>query len=73
MAEIVLKKVRDTSKLSIWRMEVYKEAGGNVRFVHVYLLELPRRARAAELLRTALLELGHSVILNFEEVESYEA
>lgn len=70
MAEIVLKKVRDTSKLSLWRMEVYKEAGGDARFVHVYLLELPKRARAVELLKTALSELGHDVNV---EVESYEA
>lgn len=70
MSKIVLRKLRDTSKLSLWRMEVYKEVGGNAHFVHVYLLELPRRARAVELLRTALTELGHQVDV---EVESYEA
>lgn len=69
MAEIVLSKIRDSSKLSLWRMKVYKEAGENARFVHVYLLELPKRMKAVELLKTALQELGYSVNV---EVKSYE-
>lgn len=72
MGKIVLRKVRDTSKLSLWRMEVYKEAGNEARFVHVYLLELPRRARAVELIRTALSELGHEVEVEVES-HGYEA
>lgn len=69
MGKIVLRKLRDTSKLSLWRMEVYKEAGDNTRFVHVYLLELPRGKRSVELLASALSELGHKVEV---EVENHD-
>ncbi|MEM4863424.1 MAG: hypothetical protein QW706_09655 [Candidatus Nezhaarchaeales archaeon] len=69
MSKIVLRKVKDNSKFSLWRMEIHTEAGGNTRFVHVYLLELPKRKRSVELLASALSELGHKVEV---EVENHD-
>ncbi|MEM1673077.1 MAG: hypothetical protein QXT86_13590 [Archaeoglobaceae archaeon] len=65
MSKVVLSKVKDSSKLSLWRLEIYKqdEAMG---LVHVFLLELPKRLRSVEMLETALKALGHDVEIKFE-------
>lgn len=69
MSKVVLSKVKDSSKLSLWRMEIYSEKD-RISLVHVFLLELPKRIRSVEVLETALRALGHNVEVKFESYQS---
>lgn len=60
--KVVLSKVKDSSRLTLWRLEIYKQDEA----VYVFLLELPKRLRSVEILETALKALGHDVEIKFE-------